>query len=257
MDIIEQQKEHFESISKRYFNARQNKNHLFLKKLMWNFFLHDKEMLKIKNIKVLEPMCGYAESKFILEEHLNIVIDYEGFDYSKYLVDIVNLKSKELNVYHQDILNFKTDKKYDLVIIIGGLHHVPFHVDLVTKNINSVLTDNGYFINLEPTQNNFIQRAIRNRIYKSNNLFDEKTEKAFDLVPYNELMKCAGFKIIDQLHVGLISHILYYNPDAFPYLSIGGKFMVKLFFKLDSFFFRNYIGKKFSFATLSLFQKSK
>ena len=76
MDIIEQQKEHFESISKRYFNARQNKNHLFLKKLMWNFFLHDKEMLKIKNIKVLEPMCGYAESKFILEEHLNIVIDF-------------------------------------------------------------------------------------------------------------------------------------------------------------------------------------
>lgn len=249
---IEQQREHFESISEKYFNARKTPNHLYVKELMWQFFFKDKSKLKNTSLSVLEPMCGYSEGKSILEKNIGVLGSYEGFDYSSNLIEKVKQSNKELNVYVQDISTFNSDKKFDIIIIIGGLHHVPFICNDVMKNLKNNLSEKGVFIVLEPTHNNIIFKKIRERIYNKNSLFDQETEKAFELKELNNLFTKNGFKLEDQIYPGLLSYILFYNPDAFPFLNIGNKGLVKFLFKLDTLFFRNFIGRKLSFATLSM-----
>ena len=124
MNKIEKQKEHFNNIAQKYFKERQSKTHLLIKKLMWQHFFKDKVYLKIDDQTVLEPMCGYCEGKKIIEDHLGIKIIYEGFDYSDIMVDLAKSNDPCLNVYKMDVTKFQTDKKYDIVIIIGGLHQV-------------------------------------------------------------------------------------------------------------------------------------
>ncbi|MBQ0736133.1 class I SAM-dependent methyltransferase [Aquimarina celericrescens] len=254
-NLIEQQREHFENISEKYYNARKSTNHLYLKELMWSFFFKNKDQLKNKDLSVLEPMCGYSEGKSILESNIGVLGSYEGFDYSSVLIEKVKAANKDLNVYVQDISTFESDKKFDIIIIIGGLHHVPSMCETVVQRLKNNLASNGVFIVLEPTHNNIIFRKIRERIYNKNTLFDEETEKAFRLKELNDLFLNNGYTLADQMYPGLLSYILFYNPDAFPFLNIGGKGLVKLVFKIDSLFFRNYIGKKLSFATLSMFTK--
>jgi len=65
----------------------------------------------------------------------------------------------------------------------------------------------------------------------------------------------AGLAPKDLCFPGLSAYVLYYNPDAFPKLNLGGKKLVKTLFNLDRLFLRNTIGRVFSFATLSLWQK--
>ena len=201
-------------------------------------------------------MCGYGEGKDILEKHLGIKILYSGFDYSKNLVEKVKKLDPEADVVEMDITKFVPSKEYDLIIIIGGLHHVPYHVDDVIGNLRKSLTENGYLIYFEPTHNNFLFRKIRERIYKKNSFFDNDTERAFELKKINQVFLGHNFKIIDQIYPGLFSYILYYNPDAFPFLNRGGEWLVKTIFGFDKLFFRNFIGRKLSFATITLLQKN-
>jgi hypothetical protein len=121
--------------------------------------------------------------------------------------------------------------------------------------MDKIIQQQNHFINFEPTNNFYLMEWIRKKIYKSNNLFDDETESDYKLSVLNNYYTNSGFKVIDQIYHGLLSYILYYNPDAFPILNIGSTFLVDILFKFDQMFFRNIIGKKFSFATLSILKK--
>ncbi|MGJ0359262.1 methyltransferase domain-containing protein [Aliarcobacter cryaerophilus] len=254
--IIEQQRKHFDEISKRYFDARQNENHLFYKELMWrNFFKKIDKYFNKKKYNCLEAMCGYAEGFKIIKNFSNINIDYKGFDYSEELVQIANENSPELNIINGNILTYKDENNYDLIILLGGLHHVYKNVDKALENINKLIERDSFFINLEPTHNNLFFKKIREKIYKSNDLFDDESEQAFELIELNNLFIKNGYEKVEQIYPGLLGYILYYNPDAFQNLNIGNKTMVKFIFMIEKYFFNNFIGRYFSFATLSLWRK--
>jgi hypothetical protein len=126
----------------------------------------------------------------------------------------------------------------------------------VIKNLAGSLRSEGFFLNFEPTQHNFITRFIRNRIYRSNDIFDEDTEQGFDYPALSRYFRDAGFEKVDEVYPGLSAYVLYYNPDAFPFLNVGGAWLVKLLFALDRLFWGNMIGRKFSFATITLWKKA-
>lgn len=255
MNRIDQQREHFESIAETYFDARQDPNHLLLKDLIWqHFFTKNKHCLK-PDASVIEAMCGYSEGKAILENHCHSDFEYSGFDYSQSLVERAKIAFPDSNIYVQDVTKFESDIQYDLMILIGGLHHVYEHVGPVVSLLSNAIKPGGYLINLEPTQNNSLYRRVRNRIYKKNDLFDDDTEQAFDLTELNSLYKQSGLIIEDQVYPGLLAYIMYYNPDAFPALNIGSTKMVKTFHSLEKPFYRSFIARYFSFATLSLLKK--
>jgi SAM-dependent methyltransferase len=256
MNKIEQQKQHFDEIALEYYEGRKDPNHELIKNLTWKFFFDHAKFLKINGLRVLEPMCGFAEGKFIIEENLDVQIDYEGFDYSPNIVSEVRKLYPGLNVYEQDVTTFKCNKKYDLIMISGGLHHVPDYANDVVKNLSGCLDQDGYFIISEPTNNNLINKAIRDRIYRHNRIFDPETERAFSLKEYNDLFHKNGLKTILQIYPSLLAYVLYYNTYAFPGLNIGKVNLAGRIFSIDKRFFMNIIGKKLSWSTISLFRKA-
>lgn len=257
MSKVEQQREHFEKISEQYFSARKAPNHLRIKRYIWEYFF-SRINLNAETYSVLEPMCGYAEGKYILEQYGHLNIQYTGFDYSRTLIDLVRKEQPELSISWQDVTALDESEfreRFDLIILIGGLHHVYEKVNLVMEKLVGTLKPGGYFINFEPTQNFFLFKLVRDRIYNKNQLFDEETEQAFNLDELNEIYTRNHLEIVEQIYPGLLSYILYYNPDAFPWLNRGGEPAVKAAFSIDKLFMKNWIGKKFSFATLTLLRK--
>ena len=258
MDDIERQRSHFESISDKYYESRHSSNHLALKALMWSYFLADKTDLQGRPLRLLEPMCGYGEGREIALKFLTEKIEYFGFDYSLPLVERVLADNPTLRVEHADVTRFAlpdTEPRYDLIMLLGGLHHVYKHTGDVVRQLRGALREGGYFINLEPTHNFKPLHWVRESIYKRNPLFDDQTEQGFWLSDLDRFFIDSGYKLIDQIYPGLLTYVLYYNPDAFPMLNIGGPRSVRTLFRMESPFFRSYLARKLSFATLSLWQK--
>jgi SAM-dependent methyltransferase len=255
-NLIEQQREHFNEISDKYFQARKHPNHLLLKDIIWESFFKRNVRIGAEIKRVLEPMCGMAEGHEILVKNKIQHFDYFGFDYSEKMVEIARSRKPALAIEWDDVTTFQsTSHLFDLIILIGGLHHVYSRTPDVLNNLAKSLRSGGYFISLEPTHNNWLARRIRQRIYKSNELFDDDTEQGFEYHDLGQHFKNAGYEKIDEVYPGLLAYVLYYNPDAFPSLNVGGRFLVKSLFALDKLFWSNWIGRKFSFATISLWRK--
>jgi SAM-dependent methyltransferase len=252
MENHNRQSLHFDSIAKRYFSARQSANHLLYKKLLWSCALkglcHDDR----EQIDVLEPMCGYAEGKSIIEKFYPGRIRYDGFDTSELLLEKAKDKMPEANLFQADITKFVPQKKYDIIILIGGLHHVYISAAPVLAVLHGALKESGIFINFEPTHACGLTQYIRDKIYESNSLFDAGTERGFALKELNGIYHEAGFQIADQIYPGLLAYVLFYNPDAFPFLNIGGSFLVRSLFAVDRILFRTRTARILSFATLSI-----
>lgn len=160
-----------------------------------------------------------------------------------------------VNIYVQDVTTFSTDKKYDIIIILGGLHHVPAYSAEVVRNMSGLLNKDGIFINVEPTYNNKIFKYLLAYIYKKNKNFDEKTERRFSLNELNDIYLSNGLKIKRQMYPGLLAYLLWNNPNAFPLLNKGSTRLVKIVFHLDKLFMHNRIGKWLSVATFSVLKK--
>lgn len=254
IDSIERQREHFDSIAARYFAARQHPNHVYLKKRMWRDFLGNRHELQGRRISVLEPMCGFVEGRAVLSS-LALDFEYEGFDYASTVVERLRSLEPTLNVYAADVTTFETAKRFDVIILIGGLHHVPRAAQDVVQRLSRCLRPNGMFINFEPTSGNPIFTAARDLIYRKNSLFDEETERAFPVRNLFAMFEAAGLTLVDTMYSGLLSYVLYYNPDAFPALNVGGLRTVESVYWLDKLFIRSSIGRFLSFATMSAWRK--
>jgi SAM-dependent methyltransferase len=254
---VEAQIAHFNAIAGRYFTARQHRNHLLLKDLLWDHVFERNDLSSRSPNDVLEPMCGYADGKRILERRLRTEFSYQGFDYSENVIDRLRSLDPTLNVSRADVTTFEPSREsYDLIILLGGLHHVPEAAPDVVVKLAAALRPGGVLINLEPTNGNPITRRIRERIYESNSLFDEKTERAFAVDALLRMFRTTGLESVDVLYPGLISYVLYYNPDAFPRLNRGGAWAVRLTFALDRLVIRSALARILSFATLTIWRKS-
>ena len=159
--------------------------------MLWEFFFAGKRNLLDDGACVFEPMCGYSEGKKIIESFCNKNILYAGFDYSRPLVEEAQFRYPGLDISIQDVTKYEATKEYDLIILIGGLHHVYAHTSDVLTRLTKALKPGGYFINFEPTQDNCIFRHIRERIYSKNLIFDEGTERAYDLSELNQFYRDA------------------------------------------------------------------
>ncbi|MCD2450819.1 class I SAM-dependent methyltransferase [Methylicorpusculum oleiharenae] len=254
--LVEQQREHFNEISEKYFEARKHPNHLLLKELIWEKFLKRNRYIGPEVKRVLEPMCGMAEGYEILSKNLIQNFDYQGFDYSENMVEIARNQNPLLKIEWNDVTTYQTSGDlFDLIILIGGLHHVYSRTQDILKNLRNSLLPGGYFLSFEPTHDNWLARRIRQRVYKSNDLFDDDTEQGFEYRDLDRYFKNAGYEKVDEVYPGLIAYIFYYNPDAFPMLNVGGKYIVKSLFAIDRLFWGNWIGRKLSFATMSLWRR--
>ncbi|MFC5508374.1 class I SAM-dependent methyltransferase [Bosea massiliensis] len=255
-DLRERQREHFNSIAGRYQAARRNANHLLLKDLMWAHALRGMDRFRGQKVEVLEPLCGFADGKSIIERYLCDNVEYSGYDYSEKVIELLKDQHPQINCWTADATKFDPlPGHYDIVILLGGLHHVPDYAALVVEKSARALKPGGIFINLEPTSGNVVSRKIREAIYRRNSLFDERTERDFGCGELFAMFENAGLRRLRITHPGLLSYVLYYNPDAFPRLNLGGLGAVRRAFSVDKPFLESAIGRFFSFATLSVWER--
>src|ERR1700743_248365 len=254
--LLERQRDHFNSIADRYHEARQGQNHLYLKQRMWSDVFADLADFKGRRIDVLEPMCGFCDGLDIISRHLTTNLTYKGFDYSDAAVEAVRRERPDIDVSQADATKYRPpENAFDLIIIIGGLHHTPRDAAQIVANLAPALRSGGIFINFEPTHGNPVFKMVRERIYRGNSLFDEQTEQAFPVNRLTEIFERTGLKLRKILYPGLLSYVLYYNPDAFPFLNVGGRGLVDATYTLDKLLYNNAVGRTLSFATLSIWTK--
>ena len=160
-----------------------------------------------------------------------------------------------IDVWQQDVTTVELDDDFDVILVLGGLHHVPHAAGDVVHRLARHLRPGGFFVSLEPTHGNRLFQWARERIYRRDPLFDEQTERGFAVWELFGFFKDAGLECHDAAWPGLASYVLYYNPDAFPSLNLGGARAVRTAFALDRPFFRTRLGRICSFATLSLWRR--
>ena len=252
---VAKQKAHFDQIAQTYNNARKHANHLEIKRLIWDHFLASRPFLGEQKLAVLEPMCGFADGLEIIRSRFDGELTYKGFDYSEAVVEMLRGELKDVCVWQQDVTQFESDVDFDLIILLGGLHHVAHVAPDVVKNLARHLRPGGYFINLEPTHGNRLFQAIREAIYRRNALFDEETERAFAPDELHSMFENAGLEPEDKLYPGLLTYVLYYNPDAFPWLNLGSPSLVRFLWSLEKHIVGSAFARTLSFATLTLWRQ--
>jgi len=253
---IEQQIEHFDQQALHYIKARNNFRHKILTREMWKpiFDILSSEISTDEAVKVLEPMCGTCIGYSLLGESKLENFQYNGFDYSANMVKAAQSLYSDINVWKQDVTTFESENLYDLIIIVGGLHHIPVTLDLVVKNLSSSLKKGGFFVVSEPVNNNFILKLIRDLVYSKNNSFDEETERAFTT---NELHKCFlnnGLTPYFESYPCLLAYILWGCPEAFPFLNKGSESFVKKYVKFEKLMWRTWLAKYISFGLFSIYK---
>ena len=254
-DRLDRQKAHFDNIAERYDKARSHPNHLALKQLIWSDFFGKFADSLPATIRMLEPMCGFADGRSIVSTFLDKKIEYSGFDYSSEVVDRLLAKNPDVNVWQQDVSTFESERQFDLIILLGGLHHVPHVAGDVVSRLADCLAPGGVFINLEPTHGNPLFRWARESIYRRNSLFDETTERAFSVSELRGFFTDAGLEAGGLMYPGLLAYILYYNPDAFPALNVGRPGLVKAIWTIERPLVRTFVARGLSFETLSMWSK--
>ncbi|MDR1732548.1 MAG: class I SAM-dependent methyltransferase [Synergistaceae bacterium] len=259
MDKIEKQVEHFDEIAEIYHNARRNPNLIALKRKIWASAFRKFDLWNLNQkeskLKVCEAMCGFGDGYEILKWYLPLDFSYSGFDYSREMIGYASKNYPSGHFHVQNVLDFGSDESYDLIILIGGLHHVHASAEQAMRQLSGTIRPGGIFINFEPTNNNILLRWIRERIYRKNKIFDENTEMAFQTHQLHEIACRCGFEIVDELYPGLLAYVMWYNPDAFPLLNVGSPRIVSALSGLESFLWRTSFARYFSFATLTVYRK--
>lgn len=170
-------KELFDNISKNYILKDINPCSSIARKQRLDRSISKIDLRK-KNI--LEIGCGAG---FTLKYLNNIYESYTGIDYSKELIKYAseNFKGEKIDFQCINASNIEFNKKFDIIIAIGVLHHMDNPKSIV-KIILNHLKEDGVFIINEPVKESIFIRLLRtarrsfDSNYSSDQIFYTKEE---------------------------------------------------------------------------------
>jgi SAM-dependent methyltransferase len=144
--------------------------------------------VKDKTMKVLEPMCGNGR---MLIPFMEKGVDIEGFDISEEMLKVCRQKAEQLNlmptVFCEKIEDFKSDKKYDLILIpFGSFSLLPDELaDRGLDNLKAVLKDEGKILLTTITRYNGIE-DIPEWVESNRKQLDQDTIVEYKKVHFDE-----------------------------------------------------------------------
>lgn len=257
-NTIEQQIDNFNGRVDNYLSKKTSPKRQAYISLLWKLvFSYTRRHFSAKqNVCILEPMCGWSAYDLVSENFPGTIQRYDAFDYSEKMIHIGKSLYPDVNFWVQDATTFVSDRtEYDIILLIGGLHHVPKYASNILDNLSKCLKNDGFMINLEPTFNNSMLSFFCNLIYRKNKNFDHETERRFSLSELNGCYTSVGLKVVKQLYPGLLAYLLWYNPDIFPFLNKGSVHIVKKLFSFERKIYSSWYAKKMSVATLTILKK--
>ncbi len=175
-------------------------------------FIHEPmtKNIKLEGARTLEAMCGSGSVvPFLIERGAKVA----GLDISSQALEIFKKKWPDCEAIQASMLDTKIpENSFDLIVIVGGLHHAHPYVEGVINEVHRILKPGGYFCFFEPHAGSFPDR-VRNIWYKADKLF-EKNEKAIDLESLM-LKNSNKFNFIKTIYFGNLAHLLVFNSFVF------------------------------------------
>ena len=211
-NIIEQGKQTYEVIAQDFSRTRQE---------LWPILNLFKQYINDGD-RILDVGCGNGRLIKIMQDKQ---VDYLGIDNSENLIKLAREQYPEYKFSCQDITELQADdQKYDVVFLVGVLHHVPSAKlrGQTLQNIYKLLKPGGHVLmtNWNLWQNKFFkfhlkytwQRMIKQRDFEAGDILKQwgntgqyRYLHGFTLRELKQLAKKNNFDIIKNEYV---------KPDA-------------------------------------------
>ena len=198
------QKEHFNRLAELYEAHYDSPENGIYRDRFINKHLF--KGINLKGAKVLEAMCGSGQTTgFLLANGAEVT----GLDISPEFIERFKKRWPQAECVTGSILNTGfPDNYFDVVVIVGGLHHVHPAVGEAVDEVYRVLKPGGYFSFMEPHAGS-IPDVIRKAWYFFDKYFAEN-EASVDL----EMLKKENkerFEFIAEFYFGNVAFLFVWN----------------------------------------------
>jgi len=149
--------------------------------------------------RVLDIGCGLGDVLSVFDEN-----GWEclGIDFNKFAADFVT-KQFGIDVLRKNIFQYKTNKKFDLIMLWGVLEHV-YHPFKLLVHVKSLLHDDGIMLIEVPSADSLLVRYCEHTSVDVDRTFEEGRHiMLFSVQSLIEMCKKAGFVCIDLYSNGL------------------------------------------------------
>ncbi len=103
-----------------------------------------------ENGEVLDLLCGTGNLLGRLAE-IRSDVSYTGIDLEDEYILFARKSYPTLSFETADVLTWSTDKKFDAVVVTGGLHHIPYEQqDIFIAKLATLLKDDGLALVADP-----------------------------------------------------------------------------------------------------------
>jgi SAM-dependent methyltransferase len=155
---------------------------------------------------VLEAMCGSGHSTaYLLECGARVT----GLDVSAHAIDLFRNKWPRCETVLASILEpGLPPDSFDVVVVVGGLHHVHPHVEDAVAEIWKLLKPGGFFCFSEPHTGSLMD--VARRLWYARDAMFETNESAVDVQALRR-STAAKFDVVAERYFGSVAHTLVLN----------------------------------------------
>ncbi len=184
-----------------------------------NIYLTEIDKILTDGIAVLDVGCGtgLVSNLFARKYKSNFTsIDFsDSIDYAKKFAKSNNINN--VTWIKQDFLEFDTNKKYDVIICCGVLHHIPQYQTALAK-LKSLLKPNGILVLAVYNKYGKVLKKIFKIKYNSNILYEDQENNPYELsFTHNQVMSmCKDLqfkKVAPSIHNRLVNILAWFNSE--------------------------------------------
>jgi len=202
------QTKHYERIAAEYDNHYKDS---YSQKYIRRFIIEPMfSGIELNDKSVLESMCGGGQvTEFLFEKNARVT----GLDISPQQTTNYKRRHRRANVVCGSILNSGIkSESFDVVAVVGGIHHMPPHINESIQEIHRVLKPGGYFCFAEP-HSETLAESFRRAWYKHDSLFAEN-EAAININALHDGFK-EQFDFKHECFLGNFGYLFVLNSMIF------------------------------------------
>ncbi|HEX6045243.1 MAG TPA: class I SAM-dependent methyltransferase [Pyrinomonadaceae bacterium] len=185
--------------------------------------------LDLSGMKILDAMCGTGQTTEYL---LDRGADVTGLDISNEVIQSFRARWTNVHAVKRSLLDSGLPaSSFDVVVVVGGLHHIHPNLNLAMQEIHRVLKPGGYLCFMEPHSGSFPD-LIRRVWYKLDRYFSDN-EEAIDMKALQRNFR-SHFELKQANYLGNLAFLLVLNSLIFRVPTWAKKFYSPLLMKLEA-----------------------